>query len=162
MVSLADDTLLGGVMQVMSRGFEPEYNEAWTRKQVGDSLTLPSGHLIAFDRDGRRIETGGMVAGFALSRAAPGEEELLLIVVDPDHRQRGLGSLLLARLVMDAQARGAEQLFLEMREGNSARTLYDRIGFLPIGRRKEYYRTRSGLKLDAITFALDLDTASRE
>ncbi|PIW55168.1 MAG: ribosomal-protein-alanine acetyltransferase [Sphingomonadales bacterium CG12_big_fil_rev_8_21_14_0_65_65_10] len=143
-------------MRVMSRGFDPEYNEAWTRKQVTDMLAMPSGHLIAVDRDGRRLDRRGRVAGFALSRAAPGEEELLLIAVDPAHREAGLGARLLALLAADARARGGERLFLEMREGNPAVRLYDRIGFVPIGRRKEYYRTRSGHKLDAITFALTI------
>lgn len=154
MASLADQTVLEGVMQVMSRGFDPEYNEAWTRKQVSDMLAMPSGHVIAVDRAGERLEERGDVAGFALSRAAPGEEELLLIAVDPEQRERGLGRRLLANLVGDARQRGAERVFLEMREGNPAVRLYDRIGFTPIGRRKEYYRTRSGQKLDAITFAL--------
>ncbi len=160
MATLAHDTVLDGVMQVMSRGFDLEYNEAWTRKQVGDALAMPSAHLVAVDRDGRRIETAGRVAGFALSRAAPGEEELLLVVVDPAHRERGLGAKLIALLVGAARRRGAEQLFLEMREGNPARGLYERVGFLPIGRRKQYYRTRSGHRLDAITFALELDRES--
>lgn len=160
MASLADDTVLDGVMQIMSRGFDREYNEAWTRKQVSDMLAMPSGHLIAVDRDGWRIETAGRVAGFALSRAVPGEEELLLVVVDPDHRERGLGAKLIALLVGAARRRGAERLFLEMREGNPARGLYERVGFHPIGRRKQYYRTRSGHRLDAITFALALDRES--
>lgn len=154
MASLAGDSLLDGVMQIMSRGFDPEYNEAWTRKQVSDALAMPSGHLIAIDSEGRRIGGDRPVAGFALSRAAPGEEELLLIAVEPDLRERGLGAKLLAMLVEDARGRGAERLFLEMREGNPALGLYERIGFAPIGRRKEYYRTRSGHKIDAITFGL--------
>lgn len=156
MASVADETVLDGVMHIMACGFEPEYNEAWTRKQVSDMLAMPSGHLIAVDRDGRRIEDSGDVAGFALSRAAPGEEELLLIAVAPALRESGLGSRLVALLVEDARGRGGEQLFLEMREGNPAVRLYDRMGFVPIGRRKEYYRTISGHKLDAITFALTL------
>ena len=156
MASLAEETVLDGVMRVMARGFDPEYNEAWTRKQVTDMLAMPSGHLIAVNREGRRLARHGRVAGFAMSRAAPGEEELLLIAVDPAHREAGLGARLLALLAADARARGGERLFLEMREGNPAVRLYDRIGFVPIGRRKEYYRTRSGHKLDAITFALTI------
>ncbi len=156
MASLAGETLLDGVMEVMSRGFDPEYNEAWTRKQVSDALAMPSGHLIAVDREGRRLGDDRAVAGFALSRAAPGEEELLLIAVEPERRERGLGAKLLAMLAEDARRRGAERLFLEMREGNPALGLYKRIGFVPIGRRKEYYRTRSGHKIDAVTFGLTL------
>lgn len=160
MASVADDRVLDGVMEVMARGFEPEYNEAWTRKQVSDALAMPSGHLITIGRDASDLEPDGNVAGFALSRAAPGEEELLLFSVLPEYRGRGIGMALLEQLKHDASGRGAEKLFLEVRETNPAQNLYRRAGFSPIGRRKEYYRTRYGNRLDAITYACELERRS--
>ena len=46
------------------------------------------------------------------------------------------------------------KIFLEMRANNPAEKLYRKMGFEPIGRRKNYYRTENGEQLDAITFAL--------
>ena len=89
-------------------------------------------------------------------RAAPGEEEILLIAVNPPVRRKGLGARLIASLAADARQRGAERLFLEMRENNPARTLYEAQGFVPIGRRKNYYSLGDGARMDAITFGLEL------
>ena len=106
-----------------------------------------------------RRADGEPAVGFALSRGAMDEEELLLIAVAPAYRGRGIGERLLARFMAEARARGAERLFLEMREGNPAETLYRRHGFTNVGRRRHYYRRGSAAPLDAITFALQQDIA---
>ena len=141
------------IMAVMAAAFDPAYGEAWTRAQVEDALVLPNTHYLLAGADGRAPGEGSEAAGFALSRGAADEEELLLIAVDPRHRGRGIGSALMARFIAEAGARGAERLFLEMREGNPAESLYRRHGFAVVGRRRAYYRRGTGVPLDAITFA---------
>ena len=76
-----------------------------------------------------------------------------MIGVTPRHRGQGLGRRLLEQVIADAQSRGAERVFLEMRSDNDAESLYRAMGFKPIGRRKGYYRTLSGTYIDAVTFA---------
>jgi ribosomal-protein-alanine N-acetyltransferase len=88
-----------------------------------------------------------------MSRGAADEEELLLIAVHPDHRGRGVGTALLQRFIAAAEARGAARLFLEMRDGNPAESLYLQAGFEPVGRRRNYYRGAAKGPLDAITYA---------
>jgi ribosomal-protein-alanine N-acetyltransferase len=151
---MTDD--LDRIMAVMSAAFDPAWGEAWGRRQVLDSLAFPNTHYRLVDADGGAPPAGRPAAGFTLVRAAPGEEELLLIAVAPEARRRGLGRTLLGLAAADARARGAERLFLEMRDNNPARELYLRFGFRPIGSRKDYYRTPQGTTLDAITFAYDL------
>jgi len=148
---MTDD--LDRIMMVMEAAFDPAFGEAWTRRQVSDSLLMPNTHYLLAAPDGRPSREGEPAAGFALSRGAADEEELLLIAVHPDHRGGGIGSALLARFVAAARARGADRLFLEMREGNRAESLYRRHGFESVGRRRHYYRRGSGSPLDAITFA---------
>src|SRR5690606_27640205 len=128
--------------------------EAWTRRQVEDLLTLPGTHYRLVAATGDAPGEGEPAIGFALSRGAADEEELLLIAVHPAHRGRGLGDVLLTGFIADARARGARRLFLEMREGNPAETLYRRHGFTKVGWRPHYYRRGSAAPLDAITFAL--------
>ncbi len=145
----ADD--IDCLMQVMESAFDPHWGEAWTRRQVEDSLTLPHTHYYLRtvpDGDDRRG------AAFALVRAAPGEEELLLLAVAPERRGTGLGRAVLADALAAARDRGAEAMFLEMRENNSAARFYEAAGFRPIGRRKAYYRTSDGDRLDAITYRM--------
>jgi ribosomal-protein-alanine N-acetyltransferase len=141
---MTDD--LDRIMAVMDAAFDPAWGEAWTRRQVSDSLAFPHTHyrLIEDDR--------GVAAGFTLVRAAPGEEELLLIAVRPDSRGRGLGRQLLEKVLADARERGAERVFLEMRYNNPAATFYCAAGFEAIGRRRDYYRLPDGRKIDAITY----------
>jgi [ribosomal protein S18]-alanine N-acetyltransferase len=149
---MTDD--LDRIMAVMNAAFDPAFGEAWSRRQVEDALTLPGTYYRLATARGSAPEDGETAIGFALSRGVADEEELLLIAVHPRHRGRGIGDALLAGFIADARARGARRLFLEMREGNSAESLYRRHGFARVGRRRDYYRRTSSAPLDAITFAL--------
>lgn len=151
---MTDD--LDRIMAVMETAFDPAFGEAWTRRQVSDSLILPNSHYLLAGIAGHPPGDGEPAAGFALSRCVADEEELLLIAVDPAHRGRGIGSALLGRFLGAARTRGVTRLFLEMREGNRAEALYRRYGFESVGRRRHYYRRGSGGALDAITFAREL------
>lgn len=151
---MTDD--LDRIMDVMDAAFDPAFGEAWTRRQVADSLAFAHTHYRLVGRDGQAPGPAEAAAGFTLVRAAPGEEELLLIAVVPEARGMGLGRALLQDAADEARARGAERLFLEMRANNPARELYTRFGFRPIGLRKDYYHAADGTKLDAITFAYAL------
>lgn len=148
---MTDD--LDQIMAVMEAAFDPAFGEAWTRRQVSDALLLPNTHYLLAGADGLPPSESEPAVGFALSRGAVDEEELLLIAVDPEHRRRGIGGALLERLAADASARGVTRLFLEMRAGNTAEALYRRHGFASVGRRPHYYRRGSGGPIDAITFA---------
>lgn len=144
---------LDRIMAVMEVAFAPEWGEAWTRRQVSDSLAFPHTHARLAGRDGAVPCGKGAAAGFTLVRAAPGEEELLLVGVMPELRGNGIGAALLADAIERARIRGAQSMFLEMRENNPARSLYERHGFQPIGHRRDYYRRPDGTRMDAITFA---------
>ncbi|MGB3738081.1 MAG: GNAT family N-acetyltransferase [Pontixanthobacter sp.] len=133
------------IMAIMDRAFDPVWGEAWNRRQIMDSMMMPNIHynLLA----GR---------GFTLVRAAPGEEELLLVAVDPNARGQGVGRRLVERAAQDARGRGADAMYLEMRANNPAERLYRAMGFEPIGRRTDYYRGPGSSRIDAISFRLTL------
>jgi ribosomal-protein-alanine N-acetyltransferase len=147
---MTDD--LDKIMAVMEVAFDPAYGEAWTRRQVGDALTLPNTHYLLAGPDGEDPGDGD-ATGFLMSRGAAGEEELLLIAVSPEARRRGIGRALLQRFVKAARERGHLRLFLEMRDGNPAGHLYRDFGFEPVGRRRNYYRGARNGPIDAITYA---------
>jgi ribosomal-protein-alanine N-acetyltransferase len=154
--------LLDRIMAVMEAAFDPAYGEAWNRRQVADALAMPSTHALVVDAAGDPIpgdpakSRGVPPAGFVLTRKAADEEELLLIAVLPEHRRRGLGEALIAQLFDEARARGTVSVFLEMRRGNPAIHLYEKVGFRPIGKRPDYYRLANGSRVDAITFAASI------
>lgn len=144
---------LDRIMAVMDAAFDPAFGEAWTRRQVEDALLLPYTHYILAGPDGEDPETDQPALGFVLIRAIAGEEELLLFAVDPAARGRGIGGRLLERFAKTAELRGSQRLFLEMRDGNPAASLYHKAGFSIVGRRRNYYRRGTGEPRDAITFA---------
>lgn len=149
--------LIDQIMMVMEQAFDPTWGEAWNRNQVAGALAMPTTYAILLDASGKHTgPMGPPAAGFVLSRNAPGEEELLLIAVSPDHRRKGLGKILIEELAKAARSRGAERIFLEMRSNNPAERLYRLVGFEPIGKRKNYYLKSDGERLDAITFGLTI------
>lgn len=149
----ADD--IDRIMAVMAAAFDPAYGEAWNRRQVEDALLLANCHYLLVSEHGETPPPGEPAAGFCLSRHVFEEEELLLFAVDPKYRRRGLGVSLLTQFAASAHARGADRLLLEMRQDNPAEHLYRQFGFIPVGRRAGYYRSSSGDRLDALTFACD-------
>ena len=144
---------LDGIMAVMEAAFDPVYGEAWTRRQVGDALTMPQTHFVLLAADGQSPQDAADAAGFALSRHILDEEELLLIAVAPWARQRGVGHALMRQFLAQSSARGVTRQFLEMRAGNPAEALYLAHGFMPVGRRPNYYRSGKAGPLDAITYS---------
>ena len=78
--------------------------------------------------------------GFCVLLLLGPEAEILNIAVAPEARNRGCGGALLDRALEDAAQNGAEDVFLEVRASNApAISLYTRRGFVPCGRRKNYY-----------------------
>ena len=154
MIAPASD--LDRLMALMDAAFDPHFREAWTRKQVEDSLLVGNCAYRLITAEGSEAAPEEDAAGFTLSRRVVDEEELLLIAVAPEHRKKGLAKALLSALFGAAREQGIKRVFLEMRENNEAEIVYRSCGFTPIGRRRDYYRTTSGERLDAITFARDL------
>jgi ribosomal-protein-alanine N-acetyltransferase len=85
---------------------------------------------------------------------AAGEIHLMNIAVHPEMRKRGLGRLLMDKLVQTGVGEGVRKMWLEVRPSNeAARALYSGIGFIEVGRRRRYY-TDTGE--DAIVMARTL------
>jgi ribosomal-protein-alanine N-acetyltransferase len=144
------------IVTIMGRAFDPAFGEAWNRRQVSEALVLPNTHYFLADGIGRAPADCADAAGFLLSRHGADEEELLLLAVLPDKRRRGIAGALIERFSAEAAARDVSRLFLQMRDGNDAERLYRAHGFVPIGRRREYYRGPADKRIDAITFARTL------
>jgi len=93
------------------------------------------------------------VQGFIVGRAVSEDWEIENIVVAGAARRRGLGTRLLEEFIGLARGRGAQSVFLEVRESNvAARQLYQKHAFVETGRRKRYYRQPEE---DAIVYRLE-------
>jgi ribosomal-protein-alanine N-acetyltransferase len=104
-----------------------------------------------------RLRLGRKIIGFAVSRMAADEAEILSIAVAAGHRGRGLSRDLLLTHLGHLAGRGVRTVFLEVEENNQpARRLYDRTGFAVAGRRERYYREPNGEQLNAVLMRRDL------
>lgn len=106
---------------------------------------------------------GAPLMSFAILRRSDIDAEILTVATDPNARGQGLAAHVLVAAEAQYRAAGLRTLFLEVAEDNmSARRLYKRLGFVPLGRRPGYYARPEG-RMAAITYSRDLkteDTAS--
>lgn len=81
------------------------------------------------------------IAGFLIARCLPGEWEIENIAITPFFRRAGHATKLVQSLIERARSQNAAKILLEVRESNlAARRLYEKIGFMLVGRRPAYYR----------------------
>ena len=98
------------------------------------------GVLPAVSRDSAIESPGARILGYYVAMSAGDDEELLTLTVCPEVAGRGYGRQLLMALINDARNRGAQKLFLEVRQSNTrAVHLYESAGFTIAGMRKNYY-----------------------
>ena len=99
-------------------------------------------------------------AGFALARDLHKECEILSLGVLPERRREGVGAALLNSICVEARLRSAQSIVLEVAVDNIAGlALYAVRGFLPVGRRRNYYR-RTPNSADALVLRLALTGTS--
>ena len=104
-----------------------------------------------------RLRLGRNIIGFAASRLASDEAEILSIAVASSHRGLGLSHNLLLTHLGHLAGRGVHTVFLEVEENNQpALRLYQRAGFGIVGRRERYYREANGEQLNALLMRRDL------
>src|ERR1700686_1420437 len=151
-ISLATPADIPALMALEERAATAAH---WSREQYE---TVFSGE--APPRTALIVEEEGGVQGFIAGRALGEEWEIENIAVTRPARRRGLGTRLLAEFLDLARRRGADTVFLEVRESNlAARRLYEKWAFVVSGRRKRYYREPEE---DAVVYRLGLpDSASR-
>lgn len=95
--------------------------------------------------------------GFILIRVVADEAEILTLAVRPSARRGGMGRALTQGATRTSATHGAERLFLEVAEDNTAaRGLYDGLGFAVVGRRPAYYAAADGRRIDALLMSLSL------
>lgn len=143
---------------MISRIHTVSFDDAWSGAMIRRILAMPGTFGIV-----ARLSRRWSIAGFALGRIAADECEILSLAVAPDHRGARVGALLLDGAMHQAALGGADKLFLEVAEDNDvARTLYDSRGFVPVGRRPDYYARNDGTSAAAVTMSRGLEIRSIE
>jgi ribosomal-protein-alanine N-acetyltransferase len=113
------------------------YPTPWSRSMFAGELAKPSSICLgAFEDDGRRPR----LAGYLIVSRYVDAWHVMNVAVDPDHRGRGIASMLLERLFELTGDDGRRGYTLEVRVSNAtAIRLYERLGFQSRGIRRGYY-----------------------
>ena len=120
---------------------------AWT--QDGLRATLESYSAYCLTARQRKA-----IVGFIAGRRVADEAEILNLAVRSPARRLGVGRHLVEALLNVFQREGVIRVFLEVRESNTeAVAFYQRLGFLQVGKRLDYYHEPDE---SALVLALDV------
>lgn len=85
-------------------------------------------------------EHHGVVYGYVDVWVMYEQAQIADIGVDESLQHKGIGSLLLSQAIDVAETKGCETMSLEVRSSNNkAIGLYEKYGFIDVGKRKRYY-----------------------
>ncbi|WP_406246336.1 ribosomal protein S18-alanine N-acetyltransferase [Microbacterium sp. M] len=146
MIRRATPADLDAIMAIESASFP---TDAWSTETMAAELAGEYSHYLVDEQDGD-------IVGYAGLRSVRGsaDADIQTIALLEAHRGAGRGRALLTELLAEASARGARELFLEVRADNpGAAGLYASEGFTELGRRPRYYQPDG---VDAIVMRLDL------
>lgn len=145
-IRIATPADLDAIMAIENASFPAD---AWSRESMAAELaTEHSQYLVD--------EDAGEIIGYAGLRSIRGnaDADIQTIALLEARRGEGRGRALLRTLLAEASARGAREVFLEVRADNpGAEALYLSEGFDEIARRPRYYQPEN---VDAIVMKLDL------
>ena len=110
------------------------FSDPWSERSIASELD----NKLAFWLVATEGET---VAGYIGSQTVMDETDMMNVAVHPDFRRQGIAEALVNGLVKQLKDMGSHCLTLEVRASNvPAISLYEKLGFSEIGRRKNYYR----------------------
>ena len=128
---------------IVERG---SYEFPWSEGIFRDCLRV--GYLC------RVAECDGQVVAYGIVAMGGGEAHLLNLCVAESMRGRGVGRQMLNLLLERTLQSGMPDVFLEVRPSNlHAIALYQSVGFIDVGRRKDYYQAVDGRE-DALVLKL--------
>lgn len=111
------------------------FTTPWSRNSIHQELTE---NKLAFYTI---AELNGQVVGYAGMWFIIDEGHITNVAVLPEHRQKHIGSAMIAVMIHFAEERGIKRFTLEVRSSNeAAKALYRKFDFKEEGLRKGYYQ----------------------
>ena len=110
------------------------FADPWSEKSIASELGNIWSYWVVALWDDR-------VIGYIGSQSSIDETDVMNVAVHPDFRRKGIAESLIDTLIQELKNRGSHALMLEVRASNApAIALYEKLGFLQVGCRKNYYR----------------------
>ena len=109
------------------------FADPWSLSSIASELNNPLALWLVAVEDGDLI-------GYISTQSVMGESDMMNVAVHPDHRRKGVGETLVLALC-EALSGENTSLALEVRSSNApAISLYEKLGFVQVGLRRNYYR----------------------
>lgn len=109
------------------------FSDPWSEKSIASEVHNPLAYWLV-------AEDGGEILGYIGSQSVLDAADVMNLAVSPDHRRKGIGEKLIKALTRHLQENGVIALLLEVRVSNApAIRLYEKLGFVQVGRRPRYY-----------------------
>jgi ribosomal-protein-alanine N-acetyltransferase len=110
------------------------FADPWSEKSISSELdNILALWYVALEDD--------RVVGYVGSQTCGSETDMMNIAVHPAFRRRGIAEALVDCLIRELKNRGSTSLTLEVRASNEgAQALYEKLNFVQVGRRPNYYR----------------------
>lgn len=109
------------------------FSDPWSENSITSELNNRLSYWLIAEDD-------GVVVGYIGSQTVLDAADIMNLAVSPNHRQQGIGQALIQKLVSHLQQSGVIALLLEVRITNTpAIALYEKMGFVQVGRRPKYY-----------------------
>lgn len=121
-------------------------DSAWTKKMIEDDFYNRSKYIVTRDDMGEPV-------GYLSMMDLEIEGEVLRIAVKKQYRRKGVATKMMRFLIEYLREKYYQKLFLEVKSSNiEAIKLYERLGFVKYGERKNYYAENE----DALNYVLVL------
>ncbi len=149
MVRTANASDVEAIMQLETSVFG---SDAWSLDLMRAELASEHSYYLVVES----VDDPGTLTAYAglLAPRGSGQADIQTIAVSPLARRTGIGRSLMVALIEEASARGASELFLEVRADNpGAEKLYRGLGFERLGVRVGYYQPDN---VDAIVMKAEL------
>ena len=110
------------------------FSDPWSEKMLAEHLANPCSLTLA------AVGDTGRLLGYVGLLAVVDEGYITNVAVRPDCRRQGVAAALLDALEAQGKERELAFLTLEVRQSNApARALYEKLGYLQAGLRRNYY-----------------------
>ena len=110
------------------------FSMPWSENSIRSELTNPLSLWLVAEED-------GVLLGYIGSQSVMDEADVMNVAVDPNRRREGIALKLVEALVAALNEKNVRALLLEVRTSNEpAKALYERQGFVQVGKRPNYYR----------------------
>lgn len=110
------------------------FSDPWSKKSFEEELKSRFSVPLV-------VKSGTRVIGYACLWHVYDQMEIANIAVSPELRGKGIGSIIMQRVLAEARQQRCRNVILSVRESNKAAiSLYKRFGFVELERKRRYYR----------------------